>query len=69
MLQTAQAGRQHGAHHQDEEGGEELLRGQRLARLPRLLLRVAGPCQPEPPQSLQVSCSSWIFISVYKKYE
>ena len=37
VLEAAEAGRQQGAAHQDEEGGEELLRGQRLAA-PLLLL-------------------------------
>ena len=54
VLQAAQAGSQHGAHHQDEEGGEELLRGQRLAAPLLLLLGVARSRQPEPAQSLQI---------------
>ena len=37
VLEAAEAGRQPGTAHQDEEGGEELLRGQRLAA-PLLLL-------------------------------
>ena len=61
VLQAAQAGSQHGAHHQDEEGGEELLRGQRLAGFPLFFLRVAGPRHPEPPESLQVTW--WIYFS------
>ena len=37
VLEAAEAGRQQGTAHQDEEGGEELLRGQGLAA-PLLLL-------------------------------
>ena len=55
VLEAAEAGRQQGAAHQDEEGGEELLRGQRLAAPLLLLLGVARSRQPEPAQSLQIT--------------
>ena len=55
VLEAAEASRQGRAAHQDEEGGEELLGGQRLTRPLLLLLGVTRPGQPEPAQSLQIS--------------
>ena len=55
VLHAAQTCGQQGPHHQDEEGGEELFRGQRLAGSLLFLLGIAGSCQPEPSEPLQVS--------------
>jgi len=57
VLQPHERGGQRDAAQQQQEGGQELLGRQRLARLLLLLLRVARACQPEATQTLQVPCA------------
>lgn len=56
VLEAQQKQRQEDAAAQQEEGGHELLQGQRFARGLVLLVRPTRPREPEPCYPLEIAC-------------